>query len=95
MRITSIELAGTSKTTLGDGTPGLPRSFARIARTSDSDYIEVTILTPGGERKHMVQAGCDEDLWSMAECLQETLDGYRGSNSDIHDYYRELQRFAD
>ena len=32
MRITSIELAGTSKTKLRDGTPGLPQAFARISR---------------------------------------------------------------
>jgi len=31
----------------------------------------------------------------MAECLQETLDGCVGTNSMIHDYYRELERFAD
>ena len=92
MRITSIELAGTSKTTLRDGTPGLPRAFARISRKLDSDTIEVTILSPelpGGERTHHVQADCDEDIFSMAECLQFHLDGGRGTNSMIHDYYRE------
>jgi len=97
MRITSIELAGSSKTTLHDGQPGLPRAFARISRrdTDASSYIDVTILTPGGERKHSVHADCDEDVWSMAECLQRHLDGHVGTNSMIHDYYRELQRFAD
>jgi len=97
MRITSIELAGSSDTTLGDGTSGLPRAFARISRrdTADNSYIDVTILTPGGERKHSVHADCDEDIWSMAECLQRHLDGHVGTNSMIHDYYRELQRFAD
>ena len=31
----------------------------------------------------------------MAECMQIALDGQRGTNSMIHDYYRALQRFAD
>ena len=91
MRITSIELAGASTR---DG-QGMPRAFARIGRKIGEEFIEVTILTPGNERTHHVQADSEDDLWSMAECLQFTLDGVRGTNSDIHDYYRELQRFAD
>ena len=91
MRIMSIELAGSV-----DRGKRLPRAFARISRTTDDEYIEVTIIRPDcGDRKHMVQADCDEDLWSMAECLQAHLDGCKGTNSMIHDYYRELQRFAD
>ena len=90
MRITSIELAGRI-----DKGKKLPRAFARISRKTASDQIEVTLLMPGSERTHHVQADCDEDIWSMAECLQHHLDGCRGTNSDINDYYRELQRFAD
>jgi len=90
MRITSIELAGSI-----ESGKTLPMAFARIHRALDSEQIEVTILIPGGERTHHVQADCDEDLWSMAECLQDHLDGCRGTNSMIHEYYRELQRFAD
>ena len=91
MRITSIELAGERTR----GGKGMPRAFARIARTTDDEYIEVTILRPSGERKHMVQADCREDLWSMAQCLLHELDGVDGPNSAIHDYYRQLQHFAD
>ena len=90
MRITSIELAGSIETGRK-----LPRAFAKIARTTDSDYVEVTIIRPGGQRKHMVRADCEEDLWSMAQCLLHELDGVDGPNSAINDYYRELQRFAD
>ena len=90
MRITSIELAGSI-----ENGKHLPRAFARIGRKLGSDFIEVTILLPGGEKTHHVDASCDEDLWSMAECLQAHLDGCKGTNSMIHDYYRELQRFAD
>ena len=95
MRIASIELAGTSKTKLRDGTPGLPRAFARISRKLGDEHITVELVIPGGERTHHVQADCHEDVFSMAECLQSQLDGYKGTNSDIHEYYRLLQRFAD
>ena len=91
MKVTSIELAGERT---GDG-KGMPRAFAKIGRKPGSDQIEVTILTPGSERTHHVQADCEEDIRSMAECLQYQLDGHKGTNSMIHDYYRELQRFAD
>ncbi|HEX7010765.1 MAG TPA: hypothetical protein VF184_12350 [Phycisphaeraceae bacterium] len=85
MRITRMDL---------EGTPG---HYATITRRTGSDQIEVTILTPDQPegRVHHVQADCEEDLWSMAECLQHHLDGHRGTNSMIHDYLRELQRFAD
>ena len=49
----------------------------------------------GGSRTHHVQADDADDQWSMAECLQETLDGYKGTKGDINDYYSELRRFAD
>ncbi len=95
MRITRIELAGSSKTTLHDGSPGLARAFAAIGRKAGDEHITVELLMPGADRTHHVQADDADDLWSMAECLQETLDGYRGTNSDIDEYYRELRRFAD
>ncbi len=56
---------------------------------------DITLISPDGERTHRVQADCDADLWSMAERLQCHLDGVRGTNSMIHDYLRELERFAD
>ena len=95
MRITSIELAGTSKTTLRDGTPGLPRAFAKISRKPGDTHITVEIIAPGDDRTHHVQADCDDDVRSMADCLQQTLDGYRGTNGDRHAYYCELQHFTD
>lgn len=76
---------------------GHPGHYATITRKRGSDLIEVTILTPAMPegRTHHVQADCEEDLWSMAECLQEQLDGVRGTNGDIYAYLCELQRFAD
>ncbi|MEX1015927.1 MAG: hypothetical protein WDZ31_04195 [Phycisphaeraceae bacterium] len=76
---------------------GRPGHYATITRPHTSEFIVVTILTPDlpDGRTHHVQADCEADVWSMAECLQQTLDGVRGTNSDIDDYFRELQRFAD
>lgn len=85
MRTTRIDLEGKTG------------HYATITRPVGSDTILVVILTPDlpEGREHHVQADCEEDVWSMAECLQHQLDGVRGTNSMIHDYYRELQRFAD
>ena len=92
MRITSIELAGEVEKGKGQN---VPRDFAKIGRKPDNAQIEVTILTAGSERTHHVQADCEEDVWSMAECLQYQLDGHKGTNSMIHEYFRLLQHFAD
>ncbi|QNN25121.1 hypothetical protein HED60_23530 [Planctomycetales bacterium ZRK34] len=35
----------------------------------------------------------DEDLFKVATEVQRRTDGHRGTNSMIHDYYREMQRF--
>jgi len=87
MRTTRIDLEGDA----GNG------HYATITRPSGSEHIVVTILTPAQPegRVHHVQADSEDDVWSMAECLQQQLDGVRGTNSMIHDYLRELQRFAD
>ena len=91
MRITSIELAGSV-----EKGKRLPRAFAKVSRTADDQYIEVTILRPNcPDRKHMVQADCEEDIRSMASCLHHTLAGYDGTNSEIEEYVRVLQYLAD
>jgi hypothetical protein len=71
--------------------------YATITRRSGSDYIEVQILTPElpDGKMHSVDADSREDAMSMAECLIFHLEGCRGTNSMIHDYYRELERFMD
>jgi hypothetical protein len=37
----------------------------------------------------------DTELFWIATEVQRRCDGVVGTNSDIHDYHRELQRFAD
>ena len=85
MRITRIDFEGQAF------------NDAIAVRKRDSDFLEVTILTPNlpNGREHHVQADCQEDVFSMAECLQYHLDGCRGTNSMIDDYYRELRKLSD
>ena len=89
MRITEMKLAGRLNKN------NLPEYFATIHRVPDSDTLTVTIIGPGGEKEHIVEADCAEDVFSMAECLQVHLDGCKGTNSMVHDYYRILENFID
>lgn len=91
MKIYEMKLAGAI-----DKKTGLPVAFATIHRTPGNDYITVTIHEADGkDRQHLVQADCQEDVWSMADCLQHHLEGGKGTNSDIHGYYRILEHFMD
>jgi hypothetical protein len=89
MHIVKMELAG--RITKGS----LPEYFATIHRVPGNDYITVTIISPDGQREHLVEANNPEDAFSMAECLQYHLEGNKGTNSDVHGYYKLLQMFMD
>ena len=81
MKIYKIELAGFTK-------PGnvLPEVFATLHRPIGDDYITVTISWADGTKNtHSVEADNEDDVWSMADCLQESLDGHKGTGSMIHD----------
>lgn len=92
MRITRIDLAGKTG------------NFAILTRKTDSKYIDVEILLACkndngeaegyGQRVQHVQADDREDKWSMADCLQHTLDGYVGTRGDIDDYFMAIQMIA-
>ena len=89
MRITRIDFegkAGHYATAQQKTSPG-----------SKPNVIVVTILTPEhpNGREHHVAADCEDDLFSMAECLQHHLDECQGTNSDVHDYYLELLKLSD
>ena len=90
MTIFEAKLAGTQNKKTGQ-----PLCIATIHRLPGNDYITVNFSEPSGDREHLVQADCTEDVYSMAQCLQERLDGYKGTNSEIHDYYRMLNQFRD
>ena len=76
-----------------------------IEREGDNIRIDSIIRDPGKEQawltrvvssKQLVHADASEnELWSLAQIIQRRCDGVRGTNGDIDDYYRELQRFAD
>jgi hypothetical protein len=91
MKIYEMKLAGTI-----DKKTGLPIAFATIHRVPGSDTMTVTISQPdGSNREHVVEVNNPEDVFSMADCLQYHLDGCKGTNSMIHDYYRILENFTD
>lgn len=70
-------------------------SYAQLRRKPGSEVIEVELLTPTLNRTHYVRADDPEDQWSMAECLQETLEGRRGTGLDIRTYFSVIEHLAD
>ncbi len=91
MRTTRIDVEGDSGAT------------ASIQRTSCSGMINVTISTPrtgrfgvhNRIRRVEVSTTDRDEQFKVAEVVQETLDGCRGTNSMIHDYFRLLETMAD
>ncbi len=83
MKITRIDVAGSNGT------------FAALRRRIRGAFIEVEILTPAGTRAHVVSADDRDEQFAAAREVQRTLDGGRGTNSMIHDYYRLIQQLAD
>ncbi len=64
---------------------------------SKPTVIVVTILTPErpNGREQSIAADCEKKIYAAAQRLQHDLEGYRGTNSDIHGYYSELLRLSD
>jgi len=83
MRITRIDIEGKDS----DHT-------ARISRLPER-LIGVELRSPELHDLHQVAADDEAALWTMAEWLQETLDGGRGTNSMIHDYLKLITRLAE
>ncbi|MBI9017353.1 MAG: hypothetical protein JEZ07_08855 [Phycisphaerae bacterium] len=74
---------------------GDPTKTATITRKHGDEYIKVVMIDGDNVLTHHVLPDCQEDVFSMAGCLQYYLDGYEGTNSEIHDYYRILENFMD
>ena len=91
MKITRIDLEGDNGAT---GT---------LQRKSGQDVIEVTMSTPrtgrfGIHRKIRTltaTARHENEQDAVGTDLQEALDGGRGTNSMIHEYFRLIQQLAD
>jgi len=89
MKIIEMKLAGTMKK------DDVPSHFAVISRIPGNETLCIKLISCDGEVEHKVMADDTDDVFSMAQILQECLDGCRGTNSDIHSYYRLLQHFMD
>ncbi len=91
MRTRRIELEGNA------GHVAIERSQARDGSTNIR--IDSIIRNPKGEQAwktwEIPTATCDEELFKIAQVVQHRCDGVEGTNSDIHDYFREMQRFQD
>ena len=37
----------------------------------------------------------DDDLFQIAQAVHQRVEGHEGTNSDVHGYFAELQRFQD
>lgn len=91
MRTTRIDVEGTS------GVKGT------VQRTGGSVVIEVIISTPRTGRfgvhsriRHLEVSATDRDeQFKVATILQEAVDGCRGTNSMVHEYFRLLETLAD
>ncbi len=86
MQTTRIELEGAA-------------GHVAIERRSGDAVIRIDsmVRNPRGEQAWMTwtipaRSG-DDELLKIAALIQQRSDGVRGTNSDIHDYFRELQRF--
>lgn len=84
MRITRIDF---------DGREGY---YASAVRRRGSMTIVVTLVTPDfpDGQEYEADGNNQDELFRVAASLQLQMDGCRGTNSMIHDYYRELQRLA-
>ena len=75
--------------------------YATISRRRGSPDIEVTILTPRCPEGTAMQVAARGDETgekvrrAFAGYLHRMLEGHDGTQGDIEEYYRELERFAD
>ena len=102
-----LEASATASPTTPNVSPGIrytrvdlegrANHYASMTRKRESDTIKVDVLCPGLQRTHCVQAGIDsrEDQRSMAEGLQQILDGHQGDRHEVGEYYDALIRLAD
>jgi len=72
-----------------------------IHREHDSPTIRIdsVLREPGKEQAWMTwdvpATVSNEELFKIAEIVQRRCAGVRGTGSDIHGYFQELQRFQD
>lgn len=89
MRTTRIELEGSA------GHVSIERKPGSATIRIDSIVRDPKRGEQGWKTWELPARISDDELFAVAEEVQRRCDGMRGTNSMIHDYYRELQRFAD
>lgn len=94
MRTKRIELEGSA------GHVAIERAPGRGGSTTIRIDSIIREPLPGGEQAWKtweVEARVisDDELFAIATEVQRRCDGVAGTNSMIHDYYREMQRFQD
>ncbi len=73
----------------------VPATFAAISRIPGEKHIRMKLISCDGEQDYHCAANDEKEIWDLALKLQKHLDGHAGTNSMIHDYYRQLQSLAD
>src|SRR6056297_1166764 len=95
MRITRIDFEGRHEIN-GQAGHWYATAQRRDGMHNGPDVVLVTIFapdTPDG-LEHCVHADCPEEIFSMAQRLQNQLDGCEGSNSEVREYHLELLRLS-
>ena len=87
MRLTRIDF---------EGRPGY-YATAQRKKAHGQARVVVELLMPEYPKGRVCDADADdeEDLFVLAKWVQMNLDGARGTNSMIEDYYHELLRLGD
>jgi len=87
MRTTRIELEGSA-------------GHVAIERPRNTDTIRIDSIVRNPKRGQQAwktwelpATVSDDELFEVATEVQQRTDGCTGTNSMIHDYYREMQRF--
>ena len=86
MKITRIDFVGGDEKAM---------TFVTVTRRIGSATVTASILTPEEHLELSAKAGDRNDLFALATCVQTVLDGARGTNSMIHDYFRAIEQMAD
>ena len=91
MRTKRIELEGSAGHVAIERAPGRGSTTIRIDSIIREPKREQAWKTWEVEARVI----SDDELFAIATEVQRRCDGVAGTNSMIHDYYREMQRFQD
>ncbi len=89
MRITRIDFEGK--------TGYYATAQRKTSMGSTPNVIVITILTPERPNglEQNIAANSEKKICAAAQRLQHELEGYQGTNSDVHGFYLELLKLSD